>query len=92
MPKRPECTGTDQRDTLWISVYRQKGQNSRNYGKLYLRWDNLDWLLSYAADQLHFQSVPVLEPEPTDEKTGNCSEVADVRTGSRMSTGRTQER
>ena len=61
MPKRPECTGADQSDTLWIKVYRQQGMNPKNQAKLYLRWDYLDWLLSYAADQLHFQNVNVLD-------------------------------
>jgi hypothetical protein len=53
-------------------------KEKKNYGKIYLRWDNLDWFLSYAADELHCQNVHVPDDAPIDDKRGNCTEVADV--------------
>ena len=75
MPKRPPCTGTDQKDTIVISVYRKAGKG-KGRGSYFLRSDFLDWLLSYAADELHFQGV-VRAPSP-EAKEANCPAVADV--------------
>ena len=75
MPKRPPCTGTDQKDTIVISVYRKAGKG-KGRGKYFLRSDFLDWLLSYAADELHFQGVArAISPEAIE---ANCPAVADV--------------
>lgn len=46
MPKRPVCTGADIGDTIEINVLKpDKSQ------KIWIRWDHLNWLLSYAADE-----------------------------------------
>ena len=52
MPKRPPCSGLDQEETQIIYVYLKPGNRS-----LYLRIDCLDWLVSYAADEHHFQRI-----------------------------------
>jgi hypothetical protein len=82
MPKRPPCTATDQNETYVISVYKgslnQKGHSS-GQGKYYLRSDCLDWLLSYAADELHFQGVVrVIIPGEQRTNKANCTTVEDV--------------
>ena len=43
---------------------------------LYLRVDCLNWLLSYAADELHFQGVPCNPLAAEDQKVANCAAVA----------------
>ena len=50
LPKRPPCAGEDQGETVTIYavLYRRK---------LHMRIDGLDWLLSYAADEYHFQNI-----------------------------------
>ena len=53
MPKRPPCAGTDQGETFTIHVLIPKGESR----KLYMRIDGLDWFLSYAADEFHFQNI-----------------------------------
>ena len=60
MPKRPPCAGMDQRETHPIYVLFPKGENR----KMYLRSDGLDWLLSYAADEYHFQNVVRQDEKP----------------------------
>ena len=59
MPKRPPCSGLEQDQTQTIYVYLKPGNRS-----LYLRMDCLDWLVSYAADEHHFQGIVREEPEP----------------------------
>ena len=66
MPMRPNCTGYAQDDTINISVYR-KPSEYRNKAKLFLREDFIHWLLSYAADELHFQGVVCVREEPERE-------------------------
>ena len=77
MPTRPVCAGRPQDGMTSIHVYRKPGSTCRNFGNLYLRTDCLDWLLSYAADELYFQGVTRPEPELEPLK-GNCPAVADV--------------
>jgi len=77
MRKRPPCAGGEQGETTVISVYRKPGSALRNKAQLYLRVDSLDWLLSYAADELHFQGVARTELEQPPSK-GNCPAVADL--------------
>lgn len=64
MPTRPACAGRSQDGTTFINVYRKSGASARNFGNLYLQVDSLDWLLSYAADELHFQGVTCCESPP----------------------------
>jgi hypothetical protein len=77
MPKRPRCTGVEQDLCNVISVYRQGAASVRNKSNLYLNVDNLDWLLSYAADELHFQGVERTEAQAQDA-VANCPAVADL--------------
>ena len=53
MPKRPPCAGKDRDATQTIHVLL-KPNGTR---QLYLRIDGLAWLLSYAADEHHFQGI-----------------------------------
>ena len=77
MPKRPECAGKDQKETIRIWVYRKPGPPRT--ATLYLRTDCLDWLLSYAADQHHFQGVERADPARSVQDVANCSAVAGLR-------------
>jgi len=80
MPTRPRCCAAVAGcgETTTITVYRKSGvkpQNPRNNQNLYLRSDCLNWLLSYAADELYFQGVghtPECEPQP---RIANCPDV-----------------
>ena len=41
--------------------------------------NNIDWLLAYAADELHYQGVaPAHDDEPPNQQHGNCAAVADL--------------
>ena len=51
----------------------------RANANLFLRMDCIDWLLAYAADELHFQGVQPASPEPVEELVANCPAVADLR-------------
>ena len=74
MPMRPLCSSTADAQSKTIFVYRKPGVAQTT---LWLRHDCLNWLLSYAADQLHFQDIP--RPQaPPQSRVGNCSEVPDV--------------
>ena len=53
MPKRPLCAGSEQDATQTIHVLLKPNGNRQ----LYLRIDGLEWLLSYAADEHHFQGI-----------------------------------
>ena len=57
MPIRPPCVADEGNAMTTIYVYRSPATNSQNNNSLFLRSDGLDWLLSYAADELHFQGV-----------------------------------
>ena len=81
MPMRPLCAAPEANSTRIITVYRKAAASEaaiRNNTALYLRTDCLDWLLSYAADELYFQGVvPTIEIAP-QSRTGNCPEVNDL--------------
>ena len=80
MPTRPLCVGSAVADTTTISVY-MKGQSqggSPALRSIYLRMDNLDWLLSYAADQLHHQGIAETAGAEVHNKQANCPAVADL--------------
>ncbi|MDP7560748.1 MAG: hypothetical protein QF745_09425 [Planctomycetota bacterium] len=84
MPMRPLCAAPEAKETKIITVYRKAaasekpGSSIRNNTALYVRTDCLDWLLSYAADELYFQGVvPTIETAP-QSRTGNCPEVNDL--------------
>ena len=62
MPKRPACTGTDANVTTDICVYYKPAKYRGATPTVYLRTDSLDWLLSYAADEHHFQGVARSDP------------------------------
>ena len=59
MPRRPHCSGVERNLTTIIHVY-SPGKNK----SLYLRVDGINWLLSYAADEHHYQGV---EQNPSSE-------------------------
>ena len=46
---------------------------------LYLRTDCLDWLLSYAADEVLFQGVISTISETPQSRQGNCPEVPNLQ-------------
>ena len=83
MPKHPACSGWDPAvagGEIAIHVYKRKTKTRSdpegcgNATCHYLRSDNVDWLLQYAADELIFQGVE-RNNEEEEEKTCN-SEVA----------------
>ena len=78
VPTRPICTGRGDGDTTTIRVYRLSMLASRSNARLYLRTDCIDWLLAYAADELHYQGVIAPCPVP-QSRIGNRSEVAGLR-------------
>ena len=81
MPTRPECAASAMQawDTTLISLCRGPGKaKTANNGKLYLRIDCLDWLLSYAADELHFQGIVPSMPDAPQSRLANCEEVSDL--------------
>jgi len=78
MPNKPPCVATDDaKDTSAIVVYRDC--KKRSHASLFLRTDGVDWLLSYAADELYFQGVfPTVETAVAGMITANCPEVPDL--------------
>ena len=78
VPTRPICTGRGDGDTTTISVYRLSMLDSRSNARLYLRTDCIDWLLAYAADELHYQGVIAPCPVP-QSRVGNRSDVPGLR-------------
>ena len=84
MPKHPSCTGWDanvEGGRLDIHVYRKRTSRKLKKGEdeicgnascLYLRTDNIDWLLQYAADELLFQGVS-RHREPEIQKECNSA-------------------
>ena len=79
MPRRPLCTGCATEEKTTIMLYCV----SKRHGKptIYLQVDHLDWLFSYAADELHHQGVICEEPSGGAVKIANCTAVADVHLG-----------
>lgn len=75
VPTRPICTGRGDGDTTTIRVYRLSMLDSRSNARLDLRTDCIDWLLAYAADELHYQGVIAPCPVP-QSRVGNRSDVA----------------
>ena len=67
MPKRPPCTGAEQDDVVQVHVPLHPG----GHRSMFLRMDNIDWLLAYGADEHHFQGIerapPHEEPAVADE-------------------------
>ena len=61
MPKRPLCAGSEHDVTQTIHVLLKPNGNRQ----LYLRIDGLEWLLSYAADEHHFQGIVRQVARPT---------------------------
>ena len=76
VPTRPICTGRGDGATTTIRVYQTLA--SRSNARLYLRTDCIDWLLAYAADELHCQGVIAPCPVP-QSRVGNRSEVAGLQ-------------
>ena len=81
MPKRPRCAVRDQDATVTVSVYKHGGYLTRA-SHLFLRSDCIEWLLSYGADELHFQGIqgdlPVDAVNAVAGKSANCNAVADL--------------
>ena len=50
----------------------------QEHAKYYLRRDHIDWLISFAADELRFQGVPNNPDAVAGAKVGNCDEIPDV--------------
>jgi hypothetical protein len=78
VPARPACIAGCEDEHIIISVYRRPVSSGRSQSALYLRVSCVDWLLSYAADELHCQGVKASSPTPSPKKAGNCSAVADL--------------
>ena len=76
MPERPPCTASEQGETVVISVYMSSRDRAK--GKFWLRRECADWLLSYAADELHLQGVTRTSAEPACSLKANCTAVADL--------------
>ena len=85
VPTRRPCAGGDGNAKTVISVYRQPLSDKRTNSNLYLRVDCVAWLLSYAADELHFQGIT---PSSTshDPLVGNCTSVPDLHVESDFAT------
>ena len=78
VPTRPPCVGCDKDDKTVVWVYRKPRSEQRSNGNLFLRVGCIDWLLSYAADELSCQGVEPASPDPIDQQAGNCPAVADL--------------
>ena len=74
MPLRPPCADASCTDTKTVMVY-YAGSNGR---KKYLRCEDLNWLIAYAADELHFQGVVCDGRGDIYNKSANCPAVADL--------------
>ena len=79
VPTRPECVGCGNDDKTVVCVYQKAQAKNRGIGKIYLRADCIQWLLAYAADELHLHGVQQPTSEPIDALGGNCPAVADLR-------------
>ena len=75
MPTRPPCAAPDGTCKTVIHAYWADATSKR---LPYLRTDCVDWLLAYAADELHFQGVVRCEPTPPQSREANCPAVADL--------------
>ena len=84
IPKHPACTGWDQEapgGLVEINVYKKATKENDdpcgNATGLYLRADHINWLLSYAADELMFQGVRRSDAADENEDEVECnSEVS----------------
>ena len=80
VPRRPPCVSGGKLEEVTIFVYMQPARKKQAVH--YLRSDCLDWLLSYAADELSCQGVARtdLNPKgcPAIAKKPNCPAVADI--------------
>jgi hypothetical protein len=77
VPARPPCAGCTEGETTVVYLYRKPRADRRTNGKLYLRSSCIEWLLSYAADELAFQGVTATPSTPSPARAGNCTAVAD---------------
>ena len=79
---RPACaaSGLDDKTMIWIYQGQQGRTNIKHVDKnLFLRVDSIDWLLAYAADELHFQGVEASSNDDKgSEQSPNCTAVADL--------------
>ena len=78
VPTRPVCGGCNKDDKAVVCVYRKPLSEKRSNGNLFLRVDCMHWLLTYAADELHFHGVEPASPDPIHQQQGNCPAVADL--------------
>ena len=77
MPTRPSCAGASEATTT-VVVYGKNAHRIPKNFPMFLRVDCIDWLLSYAADQLHCQGVDNLLGQMDDVLLANCAAVADL--------------
>ena len=81
MPKRPRCAVREPGAMVTVSVYKHGGYLTRA-SHLFLRSDCIEWLLSYGADELHFQGIqgdlPVDAVAAIAGENANCAAVADL--------------
>ena len=75
MLTRPLCVGASKATTTVVIYGMNANSNPRDL-PMFLRVDCIDWLLSYAADQLHCQGVGNLVGHMDDVLEANCSAVA----------------
>ena len=80
VPTRPPGVGCSDDDKTVVCVYKKPLSEKRGNARLFLRKDCLDWLLSYAADELSRQGVEPASPDtPVNvQQSGNCPAVADL--------------
>ena len=78
VPTRPVCGGCNKDDKTVVCVYRKPRSEKRSNGNLFLRVDCMHWLLTYAADELHFHGVEPASPDPIDQQPCNCPAVAEL--------------
>ena len=80
VPTRPRCVGCSDDDKTVVWVYKKPLSEKRGNAHLFLRGDCIDWLLSYAADELSCQGVEPASPRtPVNaQRSGNCLAVADL--------------
>ena len=80
VPTRPPGVGCSDDDKTVVWVYKKPPAEKKSNARLWLRGDCIDWLLSYAADELSCQGVDPASPRtPVNaQRSGNCLAVADL--------------
>jgi hypothetical protein len=89
MPMRPPCAAQGCTERVTLGVYRKPvaahhkaGTLTRNNTMLYLKSDCINWLLSYAADELHHQGIAATlddDPMSPQSRSGNCTDIENLQ-------------